>query len=304
VVGGVNCVGSDPDAWHDDNGHGTHVAGIAAALDNNQGVVGVAPGARLWAVKVLNAKGEGAFSDVVCGLDWVAANADTIDVINLSLSGTGEKGNCSKPALHRAVCDVVDAGVTIVVAAGNQSTQASKRVPAAFEQVITVSGIADSDGKPGHLGPRPCFAKNDDRFLNFTNYGAAVDIAAPGGCILSYSDNGALAELSGTSQASPHVAGAAADLVALYEAANGSRPTPDQVLSWLLTEASRPQSVDGVTGDPDSKKEKKKAQKDKQRKGKKKHKGGKGKHHKKGKHKKIKGGPLEPVLWLEVLATP
>jgi subtilisin len=301
VVGGHNCVGSDPNAWQDDNGHGSHVAGIAAAIDNNQGVVGVAPGARLWAVKVLNKKGEGKFSDVVCGLDWVADHSDTIDVVNLSLSGSDKTGNCDQPALHKAVCAVVDDGVTVVVAAGNQSVSANKRVPAAYDQVITVSGIADSDGKPGSLGPKPCFAKKDDRFLNFTNYGAAVDIAAPGGCILSYNDDGSLIKLSGTSQASPHVAGAAADFVALYQADNGTRPTPDQVRTWLLTEASRPQSVDGVKGDPDSKKEKRKRQQEQQRKGKKKHKGGKGKHHK---HKQLKDGPREPVLWLQVLATP
>ena len=195
----------------------------------------------------------------------------------------------------------------MVVAAGNQSVKAKKRVPAAYSQVITVSGIADSDGKPGGLGPKPCFADRDDTFLNFTNYGGAVDIAAPGGCILSYNDVGSLVELSGTSQASPHVAGAAADYVALNDADHGARPTPDQVRAWLLTEASRPQSVDGVKGDPDSKKEKRKALKEKQREAKKKakkHKGKKGKRGKKAKRTKIRNGPLEPVLWLQVLASP
>jgi len=259
-------------------------------------------------VKVLDSKGSGSFSNVVCGLDWVMGNSATIDVVNLSLSGTDKKGNCDGPALHHAVCEVVAAGVTVVVAAGNQGIQASKRVPAAYEQVITVSGIADSDGKPGHLGPRPCFAKSDDRFLNFTNFGGAVDIAAPGGCILSYSDTGTLVEVSGTSQASPHVTGAAGNFISLFAAENGgAQPTPDQVRTWLLTEGSRPQSVDGTTGDPDSKKERKKALKEKERKAKKKaHKKGKGKkgNKKKRKHKKVKQGPLEPVLWLEVLGGP
>lgn len=308
VAGGINCIGSNPNAWQDDNGHGSHVAGIAAAADNDLGVVGVAPGARLWAVKVLNEKGEGSFSNVICGLDWVAANSDVIDVANLSLSGADKKGNCDKPALHRAICDVVEAGVTVVVAAGNQGVNAKTRVPAGYDQVITVSGITDSDGKPGKLGPKPCFAKSDDRFLNFTNYGGDIDIAAPGGCILSYNDLGQLVEVSGTSQAAPHVVGAAADFVALFEAENGSRPSPTQVKTWLLTEASRSQAEDGVTGDPDSKKQKKKDQKDKKRKGKKhkKGKGGKHKKHKKrkGKNKKIKDGPAEPVLWLEVLGAP
>ncbi len=303
VQGGVSCIGPNPNAWQDDNGHGTHVAGIAAAEDNTIGVVGVAPGARLWAVKVLDDRGSGSFSSVICGLDWVASRASTIDVVNLSLSGEQKTGNCSKPALHAAICAVVNAGVTVVVAAGNQATQASSRVPASYTEVITVSGIADSDGKPGRLGPRPCFADKDDMFLKFSNFGGAVDIAAPGGCIVSYGIAGQLVTESGTSEAAPHVAGAAATFVANSLAGNAVRPSPDQVRTWLLTEASRPQSVDGVTGDRDSKQFKKKAAKKDIQKAKKK-KGAKGKKKARSKHKKIKNGPLEPVLWLEVLRTP
>ena len=82
VAGGVSCLGPSS---ADDNGHGTHAAGTIGALDNAIGVVGVAPGARLWAVKVLDARGDGSFSSVICGLDWVYANRGTIDVVNLSL---------------------------------------------------------------------------------------------------------------------------------------------------------------------------------------------------------------------------
>jgi subtilisin family serine protease len=307
IAGGYSCIGKDPNRWQDDNGHGTHVAGIAAASDNNIGVVGVAPGAELWAVKVLNNNGTGSFSDVICGLDWVKANADKIDVVNLSLSGPGDTGSCDKPALHRAICSVVAADVTVVVAAGNQGTNAKSRVPASYDEVITVSGIADSDGKPGALGPRPCFAKRDDMFLNFSNYGNVVDIAAPGGCILSYSRFGTLVEQSGTSEAAPHVAGAAATFIANQ----ATRPSPDQVRAWLLTEASQPQSAQTVTGDPVSKQERTKAKKKKVKKAKKKVKKAKTKKAKrqaKAKLRKIRqqtvtDGNLEPVLWLADLPT-
>ena len=199
--------------WEDDNGHGTHVAGIAAALDNDQGIVGVAPGARIWAVKVLDEKGGGSFSDVICGLNWVVKHGGTIDVVNLSLSGAGSDGPCESSALHQAICNVVHSGIPVVVAAGNQGTDASTRVPASFDEVITVSGMADSDGAPGHAGPGTCTGQADDTFLFFSNYGADVDVAAPGDCILSLGRDGKRRQLSGTSSASPHVAGAVAHLL-------------------------------------------------------------------------------------------
>jgi subtilisin family serine protease len=304
VQGGVSCIGNST-AWQDDNGHGSHVAGIAAAKDNDVGVVGVAPGARLWAVKVLDKKGLGAFSDVICGLDWIAGHADTIDVANLSLSGSQKRGSCTDQPLHIAICAVVNAGVPVVVAAGNQGTNADQRVPASYPEVITVSGFSDSDGKPGGLGPKPCWANHDDMFLSFTNYGASVDIAAPGGCITSYNQNGALVAESGTSEAAPHVAGAIANFVA----SQGQHPTPDQSRNWLLTTASRPQSVDGVTGDTDSAASREQAKKKKVKKAKKKVKKAKSKKAKKKARKQLKkarkintdSGFLEPVLWLSSL---
>ncbi len=304
VKGGFSCLGSST-AWQDDNGHGTHVAGIAAAKDNTVGVVGVAPGARLWAVKVLDKNGGGSFSDVICGLDWVAGHADIIDVANLSLSGSQKRGSCTDQPLHIAICAVVNAGVAVVVAAGNQGTNADQRVPASYPEVITVSGFSDSDGKPGSLGPKPCWANRDDMFLSFTNFGASVDIAAPGGCITSYNQHGALVAESGTSEASPHVAGAIANFVA----SQGQRPTPAQSRHWLLTAASRPQSVDGVTGDKDSAASRTQEKKQKVKKAKKKVKKAKSKKAKKKAKKQLKKarkistseGYLEPVLWLASL---
>ena len=253
--------------WEDNNGHGTHTSGIAAAFDNDKGVVGVAAGARLWAVKVLDSRGSGSFSDVVCGLDFVYAKSQTIDIVNMSLSGDGSDSACADTPLHQAICNVVDAGVPVIVAAGNEGTNTSTRVPAAFDQVITVSGMADTDGQPGHLGPQSCSNQPDDTFLVFSNFGADVDIAAPGDCITSTWFKGKLQTFSGTSESTPHVTGGAAQFITRYVQQNGFRPTPDQVRAWLLTTASQPQNSSfGFTGDPD--------------------------------------GIPEPILWLQPLASP
>jgi subtilisin family serine protease len=229
VVGGKACVGGSSDDQH---GHGTHVAGTIGALDNRSGVVGVAPGARLWAVRVLDRRGLGTTASVVCGLDFVTANARTIRVANLSLSGPGsDDGDCgdrSGDALHRAVCRAAAAGVTIVVAAGNDGADAKDSVPAAYDEVITVSALADSDGQPGGLGASTSYGA-DDTFATFSNYGADVDLAAPGVNVLSTYRGKRYATLSGTSMASPHVAGAAA----LYLARNPGA-TPAEVRAALI----------------------------------------------------------------------
>jgi len=201
---------------NDDNGHGTHVAGIIAATDNAIGVVGVAPKAKLIPVKVLDRNGSGTWSSVICGIDWVTANAATynIKVANMSLGGNGLSdnncGNTNNDALHRAICRSRDAGVTYVVAAGNSSTDASTFVPAAYDDaVITVSALADSDGQPGSLGLATSYGA-DDTFATFSNYGGVVDLGAPGVNILSTWIGSSYATISGTSMASPHVAGSAA----------------------------------------------------------------------------------------------
>ena len=224
VVGGTNCVGGP--SFNDDHGHGSHVAGIAAARDNADGVVGVAPGARLWAVKVLNAAGSGSTSQIICGIDWVTANAGTIEVANMSLGGTSFFGafsgcNSSFDPMHPAICRSVQAGVTYAVAAGNSFADANTFVPATYSQVITVSALADFNGQPGGGAPATCRADEDDTFANFSNFGADIDIIAPGVCILSTYLGGSYNTFSGTSMASPHVAGAAA----LYKANNpGASP--------------------------------------------------------------------------------
>ena len=200
----------------DDNGHGTHVAGTIAAINNLTGVVGVAPEAKLFAVKVLNKNGAGTWSSVICGIDWVTSNAALygIKVANMSLGGLGGSdnncGNTNNDAFHKAICRSVAAGVTYVVAAGNSGTSTANSVPASYDDaVITVSALADSDGLPGGLGSATSYGA-DDTFATFSNFGSAVDLGAPGVAILSTWKGGSYNTISGTSMASPHVAGAAA----------------------------------------------------------------------------------------------
>jgi len=251
ILGGKNC--STGSSYDDTSniGHGTHVAGIIAAEDNTIGVVGVAPQAKLWAVRVLNNAGSGDESTLVCGLDWVdtkaPANGGSITVANMSIeAGGGDSSNCGNPTqshpisdpLHQAICAVYDDGVTVVVAAGNDTAGLESTVPAAYNEVIAVTALSDSDGLPCGLGPDTSFGNADDTFANFSNYAALADdephtLAAPGDDIvstfnnLSYPDYG-YAMMSGTSMASPHVAGAAALYIAEHPGA-----TPAQVLVGL-----------------------------------------------------------------------
>ena len=211
VVGSVNCAtffatcGSGGD---DGNGHGTHVAGTIGALDNSIGVVGVAPGARLWAVRVLNNNGTGTTSQIVAGMDWVTARAATIEVANMSLSGGVSQ------SIDVAVNRMADAGVAVAVAAGNSDANAANYSPARADKVLTVSALADFDGLPGALsGPPSSFCPDqDDTLADFSNWGPTIEISAPGCRILSTYVGGGYAWINGTSMASPHVAGALAIL--------------------------------------------------------------------------------------------
>ncbi len=195
-------ISSAPTA-NDDNGHGSHVAGIAAAKDDSNGVVGVAPGARLWAVKVLDKYGTGSLSNVIAGVDYVASKSSEIEIANLSLSTSNSL------SLNSAIQKAVTKGITFVVAAGNNKADAASYSPANSPVVIAVSAIVDTDGKCGGLGQVTSYG-SDDTFASFSNYGSVIDIAAPGVAIYSTYKTGAYATMSGTSMASPHVAGAAA----------------------------------------------------------------------------------------------
>jgi subtilisin len=251
VAGGVNCTVSPCQVRPpgDGNGHGTHVAGTIGALDNNQGVVGVAPGARLWAVKVLSDTGSGYFSWITAGIDWITANGQ-IEVANMSLGGgasSSDHYSCgSSTALHNAICNSVATGVSYVVAAGNSGTNAEGSVPATYPEVITVSALADFNGRSGSGAAATCRSDVDDTFADFSNYGVDVDLIAPGVCIESTWKGGSYNTISGTSMASPHVAGAAAVL-----ASNTTyRDNPDAIKLQLVNTA-----VDDWSGDRDSIKE-------------------------------------------------
>lgn len=244
VVGGVDCTdNSDPayPTYDDVGGHGTHVAGIAAALDNTTGIVGVAPGARIWSVRVLGSI-DGSWSWVLCGIDWVTAHASTIEVANMSL---GEDLGTAYPSLdnlvHTAIQKSVAAGVTYVVAAGNAASDARYTVPAKYSEVIAVSAFCDSDGKPGGLGPALSDCA-DDAFAPFSNYGSVVDLSAPGVDTRSLAPGGGISIMSGTSFATPHVAGAAALYIAQF-----GRVGPAAVLSALKASAE----PGAIPGDPD-----------------------------------------------------
>ena len=222
VVAGTNCItpGALP---KDDNGHGTHVAGVLAARNTGAGVVGVAPGTRVIAVKVLNAKKTGTLSQLLCGINWVAANASSlgIRVANMSVTGSGSNdNNCGRTnndAQHKAICAATAAGVTFVVAAGNNGKSLAGFIPAAYPEVLTATAMTDTDGAPGALGAAPkCKSgEKDDVAGTYSNYAvAAADaahvLAAPGTCVVSDKPGGGTATYFGTSQAAPHIAGAAA----------------------------------------------------------------------------------------------
>jgi subtilisin family serine protease len=267
IAGGYNCYDSTPDNglppdrgnWGDPNGHGTHVAGTVGALDNGLGAVGVAPGVRLWAVRILNPAGDGLLSWYVCGLDWIAAQVDPEDptrplfeAVNMSVAKSGKDDrNCgltNNDVMHQAVCRVVAKGIPIVAAAGNDSFNALNLRPASYNEVITVSALADTDGRPGGLGGDFCWSwggyDRDDTFADFSNYGNDIDLIAPGKCTYSTLPGDRYGYISGTSMAAPHVTGA----IALYRA---SRPTatPAQVKAALA--AAGTQDWNTAT-DPDS----------------------------------------------------
>jgi subtilisin len=250
LAGGVNCSSSGTGFDIDNYGHGTHVAGTIGALDNESGVVGVAPGARLWSVKVLNDAGGAFSSNLICGLEWVLANRATIDIVNFSVQGSGRDGPCDTSAFHLAICAVVnDARVPVIAAAGNFGTDAATTIPATYNEVITVSAMTDLDGQPGGLYPgEPCRGGEvDDAFATFSNYGPDVDIAAPGTCISSLRQDGGISLKSGTSMAAPHVTAAAA----IYLDAN-PWASPEEVKAWLQGTGRAQASAEGFNGDPDS----------------------------------------------------
>jgi subtilisin family serine protease len=203
----------------DGHGHGTHVAGTIGGR-----LWGVAKKVTLWAVRVLDANGSGSDSDVIRGIEavtaWKLAHPEANAVLNMSLGGG------DSPALNRATCSCIEAGVTVVVAAGNEQQDADRSSPARVRQAIT-TGATDSS----------------DRAATFSNYGPLIDIQMPGVSIESTQPGGGTAIFSGTSMASPHAAG----LAALILGRHPGMP-PVEVRDWMVANATPNKVVDARPG--------------------------------------------------------
>lgn len=196
VAGGASFVADEPDALTDGNGHGTHVAGTIAALNNNVGVVGVSYDVDLYAVKVLSGAGSGTLSGIAQGIEWAIDN--DMDVINMSLGGS-----TGSSTLKQASDNAYNSGIVVVAAAGNSGSYFGLintiGYPARYDSVIAV-GAVDS---------------NNNR-ASFSSVGSQLEVMAPGVDINSTLPGNQYGSLNGTSMASPHVAGATALILAKY----------------------------------------------------------------------------------------
>ena len=216
--------------WNDDNGHGTHVAGIIGAQDNTIGMVGTAPNVNLIAIKVLNRSGSGSNSNIISSLNYIAqwktANPSLKGVINMSLGG-----GIFTP-LDSAISNLINNyGITVVVAAGNESQNAANTSPARTPEAITIGA----------------YNNQNNVLASFSNFGSGVDLQAPGVNIRSCWLRNGYRVLSGTSMAAPMVAGAVVDMIAnpAYSAY-----TPAQIREKLVADAESlaPVCYNGVVG--------------------------------------------------------
>jgi subtilisin len=267
IGGGVNCVPRTKGTT-DLQGHGTHVAGIIGAKDDSAGVVGVAPGAKIYSVRVLGTSITGSLSDLVCGLDWVAANAPSLGIkvanLSLELTRTGATSalddDCDAPIgelLHDAICRTMAKGVTIVAAAGNYAKDFANTIPAAYDDVLAVTAMTDFDGLPGGLGVNPsqCESDGDDSSAAFSNWASDSGsdkyhtVAAPGRCLNSTWKGGGYNLQSGTSFAAPHAAGLAA--LCLY-GGQCAGLAPAALVDQLYADADTTPGSFGFTDDPNS----------------------------------------------------
>ncbi|MFC7441312.1 S8 family peptidase [Laceyella putida] len=224
IKGGINII--DPTRYpQDDNGHGTHIAGVIGALNNHFGVVGIAPRVSLYAVKVLDASGSGTISNLVKGIEWAIANR--MHILNISISG----GKIIPPALTLAIQAATNRNMLVVAAAGNAGNAAGMgdtvEIPARIQPVISVAALTRANRRASYSAT------------------GKVDIAAPGSQILSTYSNGRYAVLSGTSMAAAHVTGVLAIYRAVYPRASAS--TLKNLLYGRAIDLP-PQGIDSYTG--------------------------------------------------------
>ncbi|MFB6523279.1 S8 family serine peptidase [Streptomyces sp. NPDC056401] len=273
VRGGTDCLSGSPEfpgtSLVAPDPHGTEVAGVIGAKDNDIGVVGVAPGVQLWSVKVAPDDISGIITDeaALCGLDWVTSTrtdgdpANDIHLVNMSFAGYSDVpvpdqddeacGTLNGDAIHLAVCNGVQAGITMVAAAGNENQDLARGGPAAYQEVITATAMVDFDGRPGAESGSDCqgvdFAfygdQDDQATLEFSNFvrlphDREHTVAAPGVCVATTSSDPAApyTAVDGTSFASPVVAGTAALCIAHGPCGHS---TPARNLRTIVDDAAR-----------------------------------------------------------------
>lgn len=284
VAGGVNCVGTkstyNDGTISDQYGHGTHVAGIIGAKDDGVGVVGVAPGVRLYSVRNLDSRATGTLSMQLCGIDWITNNGPAlgIKVVNSSqvmLTAKPDDGNCgysNGDVAHQAICRSIAAGITWVFGAGNNgSVPFTNGAGPNYPEVLTVAGIADSNGIP-NVGSKSTFSctqvigssskskppppETDDKYASYSSYASTTiasqvshTVAAPGHCIWSTFMGGTYGYMNGTSMASPHGAGT----VEMCIVSGQCTGTPAEIIQKIRADAqaySQANPFYGFVGDP------------------------------------------------------
>ncbi|MFC6765669.1 S8 family peptidase [Natrinema soli] len=221
VAGGRNFTDSGtPGDYEDRHGHGTHVAGVAGASDNDLGVVGVAPGANLYAVKVLGDDGSGRYSKLIAGIDWCMSN--DVELISMSLGG-----EAASATMDRAIEAAHSAGHLLLCAAGNEGNGGNgscdaetMTYPATHEKVVAVTAMDE-----------------DDTLASYSSVGSDIDLLAPGTGITSSTVDNEYAEASGTSVACPFVTGVAA---LVWETREEDGPGPTEQVRRILTDTAEP----------------------------------------------------------------